>query len=259
MVFSLFFTSRFLTSRFFTSTIAILTITAQTSQAGFSQIKTLLQTIGTLQNDTNVNPGFRNLDQTLGSLDQNYGCWCYLDDFHGLGKGKPIDGVDSECKTLHNNYECLILDTIEGVPDSCDENPWNVEYELKNTVKLISAILDRNQKDAVELCKESNVNDVCAQNVCIVEMIFTIRVNIAKNEFGFHIYDFGHDYGFQSEEECKIFGENESGDKSCCGEYPTRKSFRPNAGEKGCCSGKVYSELFLECCDDGSVEMTSCD
>jgi len=249
---------RFLTS----STVAIFIIIAPTFiQAGFSQIKTLLQTIETLQNDTNMNSGFRSLDSTLGSLDQNYGCWCYLDDFHGLGKGKPIDGVDSECKTLHHNYECLILDTIKGAPDSCDENPWNVEYQLTNPVQLISALLDRNQNDAVELCKESNLDDVCAQNVCIVEMIFTIRVNIAKNEYGFHIYDFGHDYGFQSQEECTIFGENESagGDKSCCGDYPDRKSFRPNAGGKGCCGGKVYSGLFLECCDDGSVEMTSCD
>ena len=139
---------------------------ASSVSAGFSQIKFLLEKIETVQNNT----GFRSLDSTLGSLDQNYGCWCYMDDFHGLGRGQPVDKVDEECRVLHNNYECLILETSTASPDSCDENPWNVGYNLEASTELLFSVIQRNEEKVINFCKEFNPNDICAQNVCIVEI-----------------------------------------------------------------------------------------
>ena len=87
-------------------------------------------------------------------------------------------------------------------------------------------------------------------------MMFTIRVNEAKNNFGFYVYDFSHDHGFRAQENCRGGGnlEMSSKNKNCCGDYPNRKSFRSNDGERACCGGKIYSALFLECCDDLGVK-----
>ena len=55
------------------------------------------------------NSSFRALGNTISDIG-GYGCWCYIDDAHGKGRGTPKDMVDAECKILHHNYECLIMD-----------------------------------------------------------------------------------------------------------------------------------------------------
>ena len=64
-----------------------------------------------------------------------YGCWCTLssqdlnngkhhpDSF--WGKGKPVNWVDEACKTLHQGYECSVMDS-EDRGESC--KPWEVQY-----------------------------------------------------------------------------------------------------------------------------------
>ena len=54
-----------------------------------------------------------------------YGCWCYFNDDHGKGKSKPVNEIDAYCKTLHEGYECAILDGIEE-GSTCE--PWNSAY-----------------------------------------------------------------------------------------------------------------------------------
>merc|ERR1712088_1005334 len=45
------------------------------------------------------------IGKTINSLNE-YGCWCYLYDDHGRGKGVPVDVIDEMCKTLADGYEC---------------------------------------------------------------------------------------------------------------------------------------------------------
>ena len=72
-------------------------------------------------------PSFRGLNNTMADVG-GYGCWCYIDYTHGKGKGTPVDELDIACKTLHHNYECLILETESMVGNACQSDPWNVSY-----------------------------------------------------------------------------------------------------------------------------------
>merc|ERR1712076_352340 len=53
----------------------------------------------------------------------NYGCWCNFENngVRGIRKGLPVDNFDQACKTLHEGYECINMDT-------------NFQCDLKNTV-----------------------------------------------------------------------------------------------------------------------------
>merc|ERR1711881_329921 len=64
------------------------------------------------------------LGPVLGRI-EHYGCWCYFDNDNGLGKGQPVNELDSFCRTLHEGYECAIFDG-ENEGDSCV--PWEVNY-----------------------------------------------------------------------------------------------------------------------------------
>ena len=39
-----------------------------------------------------------------------YGCWCYFEDDHGLGRGQAQDPIDNHCRTTHDGYSCAIMD-----------------------------------------------------------------------------------------------------------------------------------------------------
>ena len=49
----------------------------------------------------------RVLAQVFGGAFDNfnsYGCWCYFEDLHGTGRGKPVDDMDGFCKAVHMGY-----------------------------------------------------------------------------------------------------------------------------------------------------------
>ena len=46
---------------------------------------------------------------------RNYGCWCYFDDEDNDGRldaprGPPRDYLDDMCRSLHQGYECAMMD-----------------------------------------------------------------------------------------------------------------------------------------------------
>ena len=68
-----------------------------------------------------------------------YGCWCYFgENSYGKGKSQPVDGLDSLCKSLHQGYECAIIDSRE------EDNDFDCKsYDLIYTP--ISPTLDDDQ------------------------------------------------------------------------------------------------------------------
>ena len=150
--------------------IAIFTPFLTFTLAGPESIKNALAAI--YQNQTN-NP--RALSGTSADVG-GYGCWCYIDSAHGKGKGHPVDNLDAECKTLHHNYECLIMDRDIG-ESTCEVDPWDVYYERDVNVFMAMFNLD---EDALEsACEVANQGDQCKIDVCKVEMSFSLRVSSA--------------------------------------------------------------------------------
>ena len=47
--------------------------------------------------------------QAFDDID-GYGCWCYFEDEHGLGRSQPKDQIDAHCRTIHDGYTCAIMD-----------------------------------------------------------------------------------------------------------------------------------------------------
>ena len=92
-------------AKFIGFTISVL---AGNALAGWDQMKKELNAL--MDNST-----MRALTkEDLQLLDQ-YGCWCYFEDDHGNGRGKPINEIDAQCKILHDGYACAIMDgDLEG-------------------------------------------------------------------------------------------------------------------------------------------------
>ena len=101
----------------------ISSVLATTIFAGNAEIKEALGQIA--ENGT----ASRSLGGTVSDVG-GYGCWCYIDSTHGKGRGKPLDELDAECKTLHHNYECLIMEGEMGDAGACVDDPWEVNYKV---------------------------------------------------------------------------------------------------------------------------------
>merc|ERR1711881_529856 len=121
-----------------------------------------------------------------------YGCWRYFNDDHGKGKSKPVNEIDAYCKTLHEGYECAILDGIEE-GSSCE--PWNSAYTTGAKGDIDGIIAD---------CGDRNVGDNCAIRSCIVEGWFV--TNIFQAFFGGHNLDqsIRHQNGFDVAGVCTV-------------------------------------------------------
>lgn len=213
--------------------------------AGFEQIGNALTQAGVKV------PG----DRLLASHQfTNYGCWCYMDETHGKGRGPPVDEFDALCKELHHNYECLLMETAAGTNGSCAVDPWEVEYTTPMAVLLGIVNLDF---DAVLAgCESEFADDECKMNVCKTEIGFGVRQTILQNTAANRQDMYEHENGFMPLEgdNCPIKDNSDTGDneKKCCGPYPNRFPYKTNGGDRGCCSTKTFDVNTLECCNDGS-------
>jgi len=192
----------------------------------------------------------------------NYGCWCNFENngVRGIRKGLPVDNFDQACKTLHEGYECINMDT-------------NFQCDLKNTVYK-SAVgggstspmnLDRLQFECEKSNKAANEKDQqfaadgssldCKIKLCKVEGWFIQTIfKIVYREMVFpnrpkYAMAFGN---FGREEVCKLPKNPGPTTRACCGDYPIRFPYRDT--NRGCCQGKTYNSITLQCCDDGSAK-----
>lgn len=191
----------------------------------------------------------RNVQAILGNNLDNineYGCWCFFQEDHGRGHGKPVDGLDRFCRKMHMGYDCAIMDVLDSTGnDSCV--PWEVPY-ISGT--------GGGESSLVNTCEVVNSDD-CAKHACMVEGFFVIQIfNLFVS--GESVDDsYKHSNGFDDRGGCPTlpgYGESE---KACCGEYPDRFPFKLLNGDRGCCQGVAYDAIMLSCCPDG-VPRFSC-
>jgi len=186
---------------------------------------------------------------SFGQL-QEYGCWCYLGDEHGKGKGSPVDPFDNNCQALHHGITCTEMD----VPDC---------HPAASKTYNVVVTVDPNGDQVID-CESLNVGDQCAENVCYLESFFAANfLGLVLEQFITpNLFKYKTRFGFDNSV-CGTTLPPGRGDytEMCCGQYATntRKPIRKFVGDaKECCerdNGRfsVFNPNLNDCCE-GRVE-----
>lgn len=223
--------------------------------AGLSDMQTQLNSV---INSTDVTGNPTNSPSAVPSPDQRafqglfslwlqtineYGCWCYFDELHGKGKAEPVNDLDAYCKSLHEGYECILLDA-ETASQSC--TPWTQIYNQPSTVMV-------GDDQILANCVLANPTDDCAARSCAVEGKFIKSVSGWAFFNDLETNNYSHAAGnFDVATECvnKVGVQSE---KECCGDYPNRFPFRTMSGSRECCGSSTFDNAILQCCSDDTV------
>jgi len=184
----------------------------------------------------------------IESID-GYACWCYFQEDHGKGRGKPVNQMDQRCKQLQDGYSCVLMDWEEK-PDDCI--PWDVEYGSATGLGISA---DDESNDAFlyairKGCDKNNKKDKCAAAACKIEGYFV--VNMFMDYLDAVTFDptLLHSLGmFNPKDDCPIDGGVQIEGKECCGEYPIRFPFKTLNGDRACCVQRTYNTNNKQCCD----------
>lgn len=177
--------------------------------------------------------GFGSMSGTVAAIN-GLGCWCFLGDYHGQGKGTPLNPIDELCKSLHNGYECAMRDA-EDEGASC--TPWEVTYN--SAVGGITTSL-------TDGCTAANNGNNCAIRACILEGTFV------EGLLDFFVLQNGSISVFQAPFNCPVNNVGGPSPKQCCGTYPDRFPYKTNNGDRGCCGQRTYNTQTLTCCDEST-------
>jgi len=175
----------------------------------------------------------------LISAADNYGCWCDIANGLRAGAGKPVNALDSACRDLHRNYDCMTFDDPTCLPRELDASSENPEYKLP-----ISALSPLTTPEAE--CADYNAINTCAYKTCVVEAQF-LRTTVSPVHAGdFDWIDMWNDKSIEhtpagqfdpSAAQCFNDSPNTPNDKQCCGEHPSR--FPYNTYRVQCCNGEI--------------------
>jgi len=208
-----------------------------------------------LSNITSSRPGMRRLnpehyeDYFVGS-----GCWCNFDEFGDLsstGMARPVDEWDENCKTLRENYECIMMD-MEAESVECI--PWTEVYKPV-AVADVDSIADACFQVAgghgylnipmlfgdYHGARQTEYNK-CVELSCIVESHYihhVARILLEDAEVG--TTNFNEQYlhsnpEFNRRDACVIQQGINDPERECCGEFPARAPFKPFGGNRECCA-----------------------
>lgn len=187
------------------------------------------------------------LKNDVGLLDR-YGCWCLFEGDHGSGRGKPIDEIDTMCKTLHDGYTCIMSDAANR-----NENcvPWEIPYNSAFGSGIPTGLT---MAGLIEECDRQNTPDSCEAWTCKVEGWFVQSWFDYSVNGGEINLDFRHENGFNPRQDCPISSGIQS-EKACCSYYPVRFPFKTYNGNRDCCYTKTFNTEMFSCCDDGRVRI----
>jgi len=206
-------------------------------------------------------------NQGSNIFSKDYGCWCLFSSnngYVGSGNGEAVDEMDAECKLLHDNYNCMVVEEA-----SCDV--YNVVYNRPGGAwtttwadQLWSGTVT--PEDIVTECNKVN-NPLCERSACIIESTFLNKYyaletrRLAGDGSILRSQNY-HENGFNNAQ-CNMGNSFTSwssnrGDKRCCGQYETYKQIY-FTGTKGCCNNQnVYNHQTKKCCMNGNVrDMTA--
>lgn len=205
-----------------------------------------------------------------------YGCWCDIsNDLRRHSHEPPVNELDSACKTLHHNYNCISSDHFGCDPRTLDAS--------QNEYSLPLAIFAPNA-DIGQICQNANQNNPCGRDTCLVEASF-LKLTYAPiykgEQYWINMWNdntYRHEMiggNFNFYRDCSVaaptvppsFGGNGGGNgggiggggnggggnggnnlqppgftplpNQCCGSYPNRKEFSPSF--HNCCVGNVES------------------
>jgi len=239
-----------------------------TGIATIASASQLTDMMADLMNTTSIksarNFGFSGPVGSFTDLFSDYGCWCRMGDvtntgYVGHGNGDVQDAYDGECKLLHDNYACLVVEE-----STCD--PFNIYYDRPGPVGNPSYWLGELQRadlTAAEIESEcitangGNFAPLCDRSACIIESTFLHKF--------FQLYNNGEIndavYGSAAFDKstCSMGNSFSSwsgsrGTKRCCGTYSSYKQIYYD-GTKGCCNNEnVYSITAKKCCASGAVK-----
>lgn len=205
-------------------------------------------------NDPRLLDAMRTIAQTDMANINNYGCWCYFEGNHGKGKGVPIDDIDAICRVLHDGYSCILLDS-EAAGQSCI--PWEIPYN--SAVGSGIPALGMTEENLIQECDNQNAVGTCENWTCKVEGFFIRSLLLHFTQGGHGVnQSHRHSQGFSVSDSCPTAGNNPQTERECCGDYPRRRTFKPQGlnGTKGCCNGNTFNASLLQCCDDGTTAIT---
>lgn len=190
-----------------------------------------------------------------------YACWCYFQDDHGKGRGKPVNEMDARCKVLQDGYTCIMMDADDegNDNDSHDDGcvPWDVEYNSASGLGVSATDPDNsNFLYAIRRgCDRNNKHNACAHRSCKVEGYFVVNMFLDYLNAVSFDPSLKHDLGiFHPKDDCPIDGGDRKSGKECCGEYPIRFPYKHLDGDRGCCGQRTFNALVLQCCANGKVK-----
>jgi len=180
-----------------------------------------------------------------------YACWCYFEDDHGRGKGKPVNGIDHFCKKLHDGYDCCMLDFEDATGnDTCV--PWAVQYLPGTGTGESNLVFNCDGFNPVNQATQAGFCQNCA---CKVEGMFVLKT--------FNLFIAGGvidpQYSqpeFDEKAGCPLKDGIQDTERACCGEAPHRFPYKPLSGERDCCGGITYDTTLQECCPDNVARIT---
>lgn len=219
--------------------------------ADFAQ---MIADIEALKSNMSMDPS---MDRALTNYDageiDNYGCWCYFQESHGKGRGRPVDEIDTLCKHLHDGYTCAMMDA-EDLGTPC--TPWDVAYNSASGAGM-GANVEMDVSTIRVECDQQNPGQTCANWACKVEGYFVQQFFLLMTHGGVIDPARRHDDGFSVEDDCPISTGIQS-EHGCCNDQPLRFPFKKYDGARDCCYSHTYNTNMYMCCADGRVKM-SCD
>lgn len=192
----------------------------------------------------------------------NYACWCYFGNNHGKGRGPQQNGIDSQCRILHDGYSCILEDAADEGEENCV--PWESEYTEPTGLGWWNKIGDNLEEMQAALrrdCLRKNKRaSNCAKRTCIVEGYFAINLFQLLTSGEKFNRNLKHSRGrFDPLNECLVVNPSPvTGEKRCCGNYPIRFPYKYLENKRECCAGVTFNAEFLQCCDNGEIKV-SCD
>lgn len=193
------------------------------------------------------------LTESNMGLIADYGCWCYFEENHGQGRGQPVDEIDTFCKTLHEGYECIIMDSVDaGIPCIPWEAAYTSPFGFSGNINPAQGLTDQNISD---LCDALNVPSSCSAMTCKVEAWFVFQYAVYTINGGIINASLRHVNNlFDPATGCPTSPGQYSA-KSCCGNFPTRYSFKNYEGARDCCGSHTFNTNMFQCCNDGTIGM----